>query len=82
MLFRSFNTSNLISTIGAYTVGLGMIVLLWSVVHSWRKGAVAPMNPWGAKTLEWSVPNPIPLENFDQEPIVSDHPYTYGKVKS
>jgi cytochrome c oxidase subunit 1 len=77
-----FNTSNLISTIGAYTVGLGMIVLLWSVVHSWRKGAVAPMNPWGAKTLEWSVPNPIPLENFDQEPIVSDHPYTYGKVKS
>ena len=77
-----FNTSNLISTIGAYTVGLGMIVLLWSVVHSWRKGALAPMNPWGAKTLEWSVPNPIPLENFDQEPIVSDHPYTYGKVKS
>jgi cytochrome c oxidase subunit 1 len=77
-----FNTSNLISTIGAYTVGLGMIVLLWSVVHSWRKGAVAPMNPWGAKTLEWSVPNPIPLENFDQEPIVSDHPYTYGKVNS
>ena len=77
-----FDTSNLISTIGAYTVGLGMIVLLWSVVHSWRKGAVAPMNPWGAKTLEWSVPNPIPLENFDQEPIVSDHPYTYGKVKS
>jgi len=48
-----FDTSNLISTIGAYTVGLGMIVLLWSVVHSWRKGAVAPMNPWGAKTLEW-----------------------------
>lgn len=77
-----FDTSNLISTIGAYTVGLGMIVLLWSVVHSWRKGALAPMNPWGAKTLEWSVPNPIPLENFDQEPIVSDHPYTYGKVKS
>jgi cytochrome c oxidase subunit 1 len=76
---EQFATSNGVSTIGAYTIGIGFIVLLWSVVHSWRKGAIAPMNPWGAKTLEWTVPYPVPLENFDELPVVTSDPYNYGK---
>lgn len=74
-----FATSDLISTIGAYLVGIGMIVLLYSVVHSWRKGKIAPMNPWGAKTLEWTVPYPIYLENFHEAPVVTSDPYGYGR---
>ena len=74
-----FATSNMISTAGAYSVGIGMIILLWAVVHSWRHGKIAPMNPWGAKTLEWTVPYPVPLENFDELPVITSDPYGYGK---
>ena len=74
-----FANSNMISTVGAYTVGIGMLTLLWAVIHSWRFGIIAPMNPWGAKTLEWTVPYPVPLENFDVLPIVTSDPYGYGK---
>lgn len=37
------------------------------------------MNPWGAKTLEWTVPNPIPLENFAVLPVVTEDAYGYGE---
>ncbi len=78
---HQFATSNLISTAGAYSVGIGMIVLLWAVIHSWRHGKIAPMNPWGSKTLEWTVPYPVPLENFDELPVITSDPYGYGKGK-
>ena len=76
-----FRNSNLVSTIGAYSVGTGMIILLWAVIHSWTKGKIAPMNPWGAKTLEWTVPYPVPLTNFDELPVITSDPYGYGKGK-
>lgn len=75
----AFATANLVSTIGAYVIGVGMLVLLWAVVHSWRHGEIAPANPWGSKTLEWTVPNPIPLENFEVMPVVIADPYGYGE---
>ena len=75
-----YGTANMVSTIGAYSIGLGFIILLWAVVHSWRHGKIAPMNPWGAKTLEWTVPYPVPLENFDQLPVITSDPYGYGKA--
>jgi len=74
-----YSHANLISTMGAYSVGIGMIILLWAIVHSWRSGKIAPMNPWGAKTLEWTVPYPVPLVNFDQPPVVTSDPYGYGR---
>jgi cytochrome c oxidase subunit 1 len=74
-----FGIANLVSTIGAYVIGLGMLVLLYAVVSSWRSGPLAPANPWGAKTLEWTVPNPIPLANFEVLPVVIADPYGYGE---
>jgi cytochrome c oxidase subunit 1 len=75
----TFQTSNTISTIAAYVIGIGMLVLLYAVISSWRRGAVSPANPWGGKTLEWAVPNPIPLENFEVLPVVIADPYGYGE---
>ena len=69
----------MVSTMGAYTIGIGMLVLLYAVVSSWRHGPIAPANPWGSKTLEWTVPNPIPLENFEVLPVVIADPYGYGE---
>ena len=73
----TFATGNLISSLGAYVIGIGMLVFLYAIVHSWRNGEVAPANPWGAKTLEWQVPTPVPLENFAVLPVVTSDFYTF-----
>jgi cytochrome c oxidase subunit 1 len=74
-----FGVGNFVSTMGAYTIFAGMLVLLYAVVSSWRHGPIAPANPWGGKTLEWAVPNPIPLENFEVLPVVIADAYGYGE---
>ncbi len=74
-----FGVGNFVSSIGAYAIGTGMLILLWAIVSSWRRGEVAPTNPWGSKTLEWTVPNPVPLENFAVLPVVIADPYGYGE---
>ncbi|MBK9740528.1 MAG: cbb3-type cytochrome c oxidase subunit I [Actinobacteria bacterium] len=74
----AFNVSNWLSTIGAYTIGIGMLVFLYAIVTSWRSSVLAAANPWGAKTLEWQTETPVPLENFPVLPVVTSDPYGYG----
>ena len=78
----TFNTGNMITTAGAYLVMSGMLVLLYGVISSWKSGIKAPKNPWQAKTLEWTVGYPIPLENFEVLPVVTSDAYGYGKAKA
>lgn len=73
-----FNISNWLSTIGAYTIGIGMLVFLAAIIGSWRHGKPAGGNPWASKSLEWQTPTPVPLENFPVLPVVTDRPYDYG----
>ena len=51
----------------------------------WRSrstGAVAGPNPWGAATLEWSIPSPPPEYNFAVVPTVtSRYPMWDGGLK-
>jgi cytochrome c oxidase subunit I+III len=61
---------NLMATIGAWTIALSVLVFLVNVIRSYRKGVVAGPDPWGAGTLEWSVPCPPPPHNFDAVPVV------------
>ena len=73
-----FNISNWISTIGAYTIGVGMLIFLGAIISSWKYGDIAPSNPWGSKSLEWQTPTPVPLDNFAVLPVVTERPYNYG----
>lgn len=73
-----FNVSNWLSTIGAYTIGIGMLIFLYAIITSWRSGKPAGSNPWGSKTLEWQTSTPVPLENFPVLPVVTADPYGYG----
>jgi cytochrome c oxidase subunit 1 len=77
-----FATANLIATLGAYTIAVGMLLFLYCIVHSWRSGAPAGPNPWRGKTLEWFVPSPPPLENFEVLPVVTGDAYGYGESDS
>ncbi|MBO8162672.1 MAG: cytochrome c oxidase subunit I [Brevibacillus sp.] len=61
---------NFISTIGAFGMGLGTIVLLINIIVSIRKGEPAGADPWDGRTLEWAIPSPAPEYNFAQTPLV------------
>jgi cytochrome c oxidase subunit 1 len=75
---EQFNISNWISTIGAYIIGIGVLIFLAAIIFSWKSGVVASGNPWGSKSLEWQTPTPVPLENFKVLPVVTERPYEYG----
>ena len=61
---------NMVSTIGAFVLGVSVIVFLANVGHSLLRGKVAGDNPWDAWTLEWATRSPPPPENFDRLPVV------------
>jgi cytochrome c oxidase subunit 1 len=66
---------NLLATVGAGLLGLGVLVFLINAAMSLRNGEIAGANPWGADTLEWAVPSPPPDYNFLYIPTVnSRHP--------
>jgi cytochrome c oxidase subunit I+III len=56
---------NLISTIGAFILGLGGLVWIYNMWKSLRSGEKAPANPWGGYTLEWLTDSPPKAHNFD-----------------
>jgi cytochrome c oxidase subunit I len=61
---------NLISTIGAFILGLGVLVSIVNVARSLKVGAIAGPDPWKANTLEWFTTSPPPVNNFDVIPTV------------
>ena len=61
---------NLISTIGAFLLGLGVLITLINLLTSLRKGALAGPDPWKANTLEWYTTSPPPEHNFDVIPRI------------
>ncbi len=61
---------NLLSTIGAVTLALGIFVSLVNALRSARSGELAPADPWGAGTLEWATASPPPIANFYAIPVV------------
>ena len=72
-----FAAGNLIVTVGAAIVGLGLLIVLLDLVVSVvaRRGDRAGADPWGGQTLEWATPSPPPRHNFDAMPeIRSDTP--------
>jgi cytochrome c oxidase subunit 1 len=72
-----FQTPNVISTVGSWILASGVILMVANLLVSARKGAKAGDNPWGAATLEWQTTSPPPLENFEQDPVVTKGPYSY-----
>jgi cytochrome c oxidase subunit 1 len=62
---------NLLSTIGAGVLGLGMLVYVVNVLTSLKWGRFAGPDPWGGDTLEWGTTSPPPHYNFLHLPVVS-----------
>ncbi|MEA2379834.1 MAG: cytochrome c oxidase subunit [Thermoleophilaceae bacterium] len=64
------STYNLISTIGAFILALGVLISLINVIVSLRNGKRAGNDPWQGNTLEWYTTSPPPANNFDVIPRV------------
>lgn len=62
---------NLVSTIGAFLMGLGFVFQVLQIVYSIKFGERdLTGDPWNGRTLEWSIPSPAPLYNFAVVPQV------------
>ena len=68
-------TGHLISTIGSWVLAMGLIIIFGNLIKALFKGEKASANPWGGKTLEWTVSSPPPPENFKETPIIRDVSY-------
>jgi cytochrome c oxidase subunit I len=75
-----FTLVNQMATAGALLLAVSTVPFLYNAVVSWATGPKAGNNPWGAKTLEWTVSSPPPEHNFEQLPVVTSGPYEFGDV--
>jgi cytochrome c oxidase subunit 1 len=65
-----WSTYNLISTIGAFILAIGILITVGNVFRSLKHGRIAGPDPWKGNTLEWFTPSPPPVNNFDDIPRV------------
>jgi cytochrome c oxidase subunit 1 len=72
-----FQTLHQVSTVGSWILGIGLSVALYGFIHSLVKGAPAPKNPWGGRSLEWETESPPIVENFEHTPVVEHGPYEF-----
>jgi cytochrome c oxidase subunit I len=57
---------NLVSSIGSYISGVGVLIFFFCMYKAFAAKVRAPANPWGsgATTLEWTLPSPPPYHQF------------------
>lgn len=75
-----FTIFHQLSTIGAYVLLAGFLIMAAYLLHSLFYGAIAPANPWGGVSMEWRCASPPPHDNFSESPPVSD-PYDFSVVR-
>jgi cytochrome c oxidase subunit I len=75
--FTQYHGGNIVSSMGAIIMIFGLAIIIINLVRSAKHGEKAPDDPWGGKTLEWTVPSPPPVENFEESPELTHGPYDY-----
>ncbi len=71
--------ANIWVSVSAFVLGCSMLVFLANFVWSMVFARVpAGVNPWGSKSIEFQLPSPVPVHNFDRIPTFGPDPYPYG----
>jgi cytochrome c oxidase subunit 1 len=66
-------------SISAFVLGFSMLIFIFNVVYSLIfVREPAQDNPWRSKSIEWQLPTPVPVNNFEQIPVFDSDPYDYG----
>ena len=61
---------NMVATTGGFIIGLSVILFFITLFVSYRQRVVAGNDPWDARSLEWSLPSPVPEYNFAEIPQI------------
>ncbi|WP_043933462.1 cytochrome c oxidase subunit I [Bacillus sp. EB01] len=68
---QGLDAGNAVSTVGAFLMAAGVIVLLYNIIMTQVKNVRVGADPWGdGRTLEWAVASPPLFYNFKQTPLV------------
>jgi cytochrome c oxidase subunit 1 len=59
-----FHTLHVISTVGSWALGIGMLIVLAYLIHAVFLGKQAGANPWRSRSFEWRTSSPPPERNF------------------
>jgi cytochrome c oxidase subunit 1 len=79
---QGWDAFNLMSSIGAYMLVAATLIFVYNFFTSKKRGEIAGSNPWGAGTLEWTLPSPVPEYNFAALPnVTSRYPLWEGSEK-
>ena len=72
---NGWTTLNVISTVGAFIIGVSFLFFLVNLWVSWRDPIPAGDNPWDGHALEWFTSSPPPHHNYTHlPPIRSERP--------
>ena len=74
-----WDSLNLLSTVGAFLIGLSVMVFIFNVIASLKNGQKASSDPWDAFTLEWDTTSPPKKYNFLTLPVVRSRRPFYDK---
>lgn len=73
-----FQPYHLVSTVGSWILITGLLIMFGNFVYALRRGEKTSIaNIWGGGSLEWTVPTPPPLENYETIPVITEAPYEY-----
>jgi cytochrome c oxidase subunit I len=74
-IFKPLQPLNQWTSYAAFALFFGQAIFIWNFLYSMYRGKKADANPWQVGTLEWSIPSPAPVHNFDKIPIVYRGPH-------
>lgn len=77
-----FDFTHLIMTIAGFVIFASVVICIYNIVRSARKGPEAKGNVWNSRSPEWQIPSPAPLHNYAQPFEVVGEPYDYGLPNS
>jgi cytochrome c oxidase subunit 1 len=72
-----FQTINQIESWFSFVMTFAILIFFINALWSIKHGKKAGHNPWGARTLEWQIPSPMPYYNFKHIPGVFGLPYDF-----
>jgi cytochrome c oxidase subunit 1 len=67
---RGWGALNFVVTMGVLFQAIGILIFVFNLLRSTRKGRLAGNDPWDAWTLEWATSSPPPEFNFTEIPTV------------
>jgi len=70
---------NRVETVSSFFMAASVAILVINMIWSIRRGRASGINPWGARTLEWTISSPPPYYNFKKIPTVFGRPYDYSE---